>query len=433
MNQDNTAIESPLRLWDAPETEEYVLSVILHNKQALVKAMSTLYSQRDFKNGMNAQAFAVIENRFDAGKDIDPVVVCDQWIDLGIYQTGQAQAVVGAWSGDSDYEPKIRELAVHGGMRKAKKDIGSLFEQASSDTTPEELSKKAFDMAVSWNSGFTKKYYKASEVSPEQQGERLGLGIPLLDETIYKNAGLCKGTVKGVIFREKHGKTRSACWEASQHLRQGRKVLYVTGEGQNIDIKGNFQQVLGPDFARYQDNLFLKDSAVDIAEIEATIIEAVFAEEVDVVVVDYLQLLELDVNRWVSENEKYNAICKRLRQMAVKYDFLLNLLSQATSQEKSDKGWYNVPQVYDAYGSKEIIKAASLIVIGFRPGLYDELLDRDMFDRKMKVKGPNEDLVPRTSVFLKAVRSRNKIECLHQWAHFIDTDEGFKIHRQELL
>lgn len=426
-------LDTPLRLWEASGTEEYVLSACLHNKQALVKAITSLQAQRDFKDGMNARAFGVIVNRYQAGKPVDPVVVCDQWVDLGIYSQADARRVVGAWQGDADYEPKIEELALHGGMRKAKKDIGKLFEHAGQDTTPEGLSKAAMDMAVSWSSGSGRKYQYASEVARGEQGQRLELGIPLLDEQVYQNAGLNKGTVKAVIFREKHGKTRFACWEAAQHLRQGRTVLYITGEGQNIDIKGNFQQILQDEFPDHHNRLLMKDSAVDISEIEATIIEAVFAEDIDVVVVDYLQLLELDVNRWVSENEKYNAICKRLRQLAVKYDFLLNLLSQSTSEEKASKGYGNVPDVYDAYGSKEIIKAASLILVGFRPGLYEELLDKDIFDRKMKVMDPEERLVPRTSVFVKPVRSRHKIDCLHRWMHFVDTDSGLTLHRQELL
>lgn len=426
--------EPPKRLWTADNTEEYVLSIVLHNDRALAKAMSNLYSQRDFKNGMNKRAFGVIENRFEAGQDIDPVTIKDIWIDMGIFSKAEAESVVGAWDGDgSDYEKRIDFLAEQGGMREARKDLTDLWNESGSDTTPQELAKKAIEYAVSWNSGSQKKYLKASEVKREDQGEKLNLGIPLLDTTVYKNAGLSRGTMKATLMREKHGKTRSACWEAAQHLRQGRTVLYVTAEGQNIDIKGNFQQLLKHEFSDYHNNLLLKDSVVDIGDIESTIIEAVFADEVDVVVVDYLQLLEFNPGRWVSENEKYNEICKRLTRLAVKYDFLLNLLSQATSQEKADKGWANVPDVYDAYGSKQLIKDASMIMVGFRPGLYEELLERDPFSNGVKVKDPDESLIPKTSVFMKAVRSRKKIDCLHEYVHFIDTDNGLKIHKQSLV
>jgi len=425
------------RYWEARNIEEYVISICLHNKQALAKAVSNLRSLRDFKDVKNRQAFGIIEMFYDQGKDVDPVVLIDEWIDLEIYDKGEARQVASAYEGDTDFEPKIEQLKKMGGMRKAKKDIGKLHQLSTKNTSPENLASKAFDMAVSWNNGSHKKYYTAKEVEEQEQnnevGEKLDIGIPLFDDQVYKNAGLNKGTMKAIMFREKHGKTRSTCWEVAQHLRQGRTVLYVTLEGQNKKIKGNVKQILQSEWKDHYDRLLLKDSAVVVDEIRSAIIEACFVDEVDVVVVDYLQRMELNTDKFISENVKFNECCKALTDLCVKYDFLLNLLSQATSQEKQKKGYGNVPDVYDAYGSKQIIKDASMIMIGFRPSWYEELIQKDPMSGKLYATDPNEQRCPYSSVFVKPVLSREKLDIAHQYVHMIDTDQGLKLHSQNLI
>lgn len=436
MNEPEALYEEPKRLWNAENTEEYVLSVCLHNKQALAKAMNSLYSLRDFKDVANRKAFSVIENLYDSGEEIDPIVVCDTWIDMDIYEKHDARRIAGTWNGDAEYEPKINQLALQGGIRKAKKDIGKLFDKTNQNTTPEELAQLAFDYAVSWNSGSQKKYYTAREVHEmkDERGEKLNLGIPLFDDTVYKHAGLHKGTVKASIFRSKHGKTRSACWELAQHLRQGRTAMYFTLEGQNNDILGNVKQILKDEWREYQENFLLVDDRFDIESIRSSFIEAEFTQGVDVVFIDYLQEVMLNADRWVGENERINEVCRQLTQVCTKYNVLMNLLSQVTTTSKSDRGYSHVPNVGDAYGSKQIIKAASMIMVGFRPKNYEELLkDTPMPPFKTKVIAPDESLAPIQSVFIKPALSRKKLSCQHQWAHFVDTDDGLKLHKQELI
>ena len=425
------------RYWNADNIEEYVLSACLHNDQALVKAMNSLYGVRDFKNERNRQAFSVIENRFEADDKIDPLVVMDAWIDMGIFQEGEAQRVAGAWDGDQDYEPKIEELAKLGGIRKAKKDIGNLFEQANQDTTPDKLAQKAFDYAISWNNGSKKKYYTAKEVHEmrDQRGEKLQLGIPLLDEQVYKHAGLHKGTVKTSLFRSKHGKTRTACYEVAQHLRQGRTVMYFTLEGQNNDILDNVKQIMKDEWRQYQSQFLLVDDRFDIDSIKSAYVEAEFTEDgVDVCVIDYIQEVQLNIGRWVGDNERITETTRQLTQLATKYNTLFNFLSQSTTVSKNDRGYGHVPDVHQVYGSKQIIKASSMIMVGFRPKNYEELLQESpMPPYEMRVMSPDEELAPISSVFMKPVLSRRKLECQHRWVHFVDSDDGIKLYSQELI
>lgn len=432
-------METLNRYWNAAETEEYVLSIVLQNKEALAIAMSQLDSRRDFNDPRNQRAFSLLEGRHTAGESIDSTIIIDEWTDTGIYTSiTEARRIANSAKGDFDYEPKISLLRRAGGIRKAKADIEQLFHATKEDTTPEKLAEKAMTFATSWVTGNSRKYLTASEVEEKElsdlTGEKLYSGIPLLDDVLYKTAGQRKGTVKATILREKHGKTRQACWEVAQDLRQGHKVLYVSLEGTASDIKDNVKQVLQDEWNQHKDNLLLVDGTVDADDIQSAIIEAVFVDKIDKVVVDYLQLMQQPYSRKLSENENTNRCCQQMTQLAVRYNLNLHLLAQARQPDRSVRGYQNVPKVHDVYGSNQLIKDASIILVGFRPKLYEELIiDGSLGKRVTAPPGLKLKVAPINSVFLKPVLCRKKINCLHMWAHFIDTDEGLKLQSQEML
>lgn len=426
------------RRWKGENLQEYVISACLHSKEALAKAMSNLIGVRDFTNEKLRDAFAIIEMRYEKGKELDPVVIVDEWIDMGIMQPGEAKAVAGAYEGDTYYDPKIQELAKLGGHRKAKKDIEGLHELSKNDVEISELAKKAMDKATSWISGTQKKYYSGREIDQQVENEDIGRklqqGIPLLDDKLYRNAGQHTGTIKATVFREKHGKTRHACWECAQDLRQGHKVLYVTMEGTRKDINGNIKQVLRHEWKDVRDNFFVKDGTVDSSEIQAAITEAVFADDIDKVVIDYLHLMEQPNRKYLSENENSNRCCQQITQLCVRHDIHGHILNQSRQSEKHTRGYDNVPKVYDCYGSNQLIKDASIILVGIRPKNMEELLTETKVPPfKPRVKDPDGNEAPINSVFIKPILSRKKLECQHQWMHLIDSDEGLKLHRNELI
>lgn len=439
MDLDESIYGESQRFWNAESLEMYVLSVVLHNKTALAKAMSELHSMRDFKDPKHQKAFSVLEARYQAGENIDPVIAVDVWTDMGIYASqAVSKQVASAFENDTDYEPKIKELHKIGGVRQARKDISKLNEETKKDVTPEHLSQMAFDMAVKWNSGTSKKYYNGAEIEElektENLGEHLRMGIPLLDDKIYRFAGQQKGTVKATIFREKHGKTRHACWEAAQDLRQGRKVLYCTLEGSKSDIKNNVKEVLQHEWDSLKYNFLVRDGAVNADELQATIIEAVFSDEIEKVVIDYLHIMEHSSRKYLGDNENSNRCCQQMTQLAVKYDLNMHILNQARQSDKTAKGYKNTPQVYDCYGSNQLIKDASIILVGIRPKNFEELLtESSVPPYQTRVKDPNGNEAPINSVFVKPILSRKKLEYQHRWIHFTDSDEGLKIYRQELL
>jgi hypothetical protein len=418
----------------SPSLEEYILSVCLNNKTALAKSVSHLSAERDF-SGQGQKAFGVLQSMFQLNTEIDPLVVLDKWTRLGIYDKVTAREIFACYNGDVDYEAKIQELRKEGIFRKAQKDIYLLNDMLKKDIEPDKLTSQAMDMVARWGMGVSKKYETAEEVEQQAKnqvtGKKLIQGIPLLDEVIYKYSGQHKGTVKATIFREKHGKTRHAGWEVAQDLRQGHKVLYITLEGQSSDITGNIRQVLQSDWNRFKKNLFLKDGTTDSDEIQGSIIEWMFSEKGDKVVIDYLQKMQQPNFRQISENVNSNRCCDQITKLAVKYDFHAHILAQARQSEKGIKGYENAPRVYDVYGSNQLIKDASIILIGFRPKNFEELIIQSPLGSS--VKGPDGDKHPVNSVFVKPILARKKMEYLHKWIHFVDTDYGFKLTSKELL
>lgn len=396
--------------------------------------MSGLSSQRDF-TGSNQKAFAVIESEYQHEGKIDPLVVSGKWVSMGIFDKSTARFIFNAYDGDVDFEPKMKELSKHGVFRKAQRDVLKINELIKSNTTPEKLTAKAMELVSKWNLGGSKKYQTAREVEEMEKnfivGQKLNQGIPLLDNKIYATAGQNKGTVKATIFREKHGKTRHASWEVAQDIRMGTKVLYITLEGQSKDIKNNVKDVLQHEWNTYKDNLFFRDATTDVDEICSSIIEWVFVNNGDKVVIDHMQRIKHPNYRKMNDNENGNECCMLLTNMAVKFDLNMHLINQARQPEGYSKGYGTVPKPYDCYGSNQLIKDASLIMVGFRPNTDEDLIVQNPLGKR--VKNPDGHDAPFHSVFLKPILCRKKMPYLHQWMHFIDTDEGYKLHSQELL
>lgn len=428
-----------MRYWNAPELEEYILSVCVQNKKALSIATTELDSMRDFKDPKNRKAFGVLENRFRSGEDVDLLVTLNDWVDLGIFQNDtEARRVATCSNGDYDFYPKVKELKRIGGMRKAQQDIIKLNKETNNDTDPEKIAQKAFEMAKNWITGSQKKYLSGTEIEEKQKnqvvGEKLISGVPLLDYVLYESTGQLKSTIKATIFREKHGKTRHACWEVAQDLRQGTKVLYVTLEGADYEIKDNIKDILQDEWQGVSNNIFIKSGTVDSDEIQSAIIEAVFVDDIDKIVIDYLQRMKHPDSRKISENENTNRCCSAITDLCVRYDLNAHYLAQARQPERSIHGYGNVPKVHDVYGSNQIIKDASIIMVGFRPKLFEELIVESGLSVRVKAPdGLDQHDLPINSVLLKPVLCRKKISCLHKWVHFVDTDNGYTLHRQEML
>ena len=122
----------------------------------------------------------------------------------------------------------------------------------------------------------------------------------------------------------------------------------------------------------------------------------------------------------------------------VKHNFHLSALNQARKANPNatvpkdangnhlmPSGYKFVPSAYEAYGSNALIKAATLIIVGFRPNQYEELTKNVGLSKK--VVSPMDVDANYTSLFMRIERTRNKPEYLHRWWQFTDSDGGLNL------
>jgi KaiC/GvpD/RAD55 family RecA-like ATPase len=414
--------------------QEYVISKMCHSKDAAVWGLTKLNPSHFTGNGR--KYYSIIKSLYKLYGGVDLHTFVSQSAAQRIQESNANEIYQYAQGQTDEWQNVFAEFKQESVKRLIRSDLQSLLDVTSNGHSVSEIASKTTSKAVNWISDAEKRYYTGEEIDnlSDEYGDPINTGYSLYDDMIYKYGGNLKGQMKGVICREKHGKTRSETWEIAQNIRQGHKVLYITMEGVKKDITGNIKQVLQSDWNTYRNNFLGVDGIVDIEEIESVILEAVLVEQVEKVVIDYIQLV---IAPGDNENTRINTATERLRHLMVKYNFHLTLLSQArkestyTSVPKDSqgnalvpKGWKHVPDVNDAYGSMSLIKAASIIIVGFRPNLYPENIEES--ELGARVINPNGDTDSIHSVYFKITRTRYKPELLHQWWKFTDGDTGLK-------
>lgn len=414
--------------------QDYVLSKMCNDSKPAVWGLTRLNASHFDQQGKIY--YSIIKSLYKIYGSVDLHTFVSQSVAQRLNESKSNDLYQYSNGHTDEWENVFKEFKQESIKRNIRSDFQNLIESTNDGSSVSEIASKTTSKAVNWISDTEKRYYTGEEIDnlTDEYGAPIKTGYPLYDDMIYLHGGNRKGQMKGVICREKHGKTRSECWEVAQNIRQGNKVLYITMEGVKKDITGNIKQVLQSEWDQYKNNFLGVDGIVGIDEIESVILEAVLIEQVDKVVIDYIQLVIADGN---SENERINNATERLRHLMVKYNFHLSLLSQArkestyTSVPKDangnalvPNGWKHAPDVNDAYGSMSLIKAASIIFVGFRPNLYDENVEHNQMGAKVINPEWNQD--PLHSFYLKTTRTRYKPEYLHQWWRFTDTDNGLK-------
>jgi hypothetical protein len=420
----------------AVDIEIYSISAMCHYPEAATKAIIEL-SPEHF-TGYKRKGFVIAKGLFQMNRSVDMPVFISQCQGQGIDSAKATEMYNYAAGHTSEWGAVYEELKLNSTYREIDKDLSEIHKLRNQNEAPENIAAHTTKAATKWITKSKKRYLSGKEIDETQEefGEPVLTGVPMYDKQIYKHGGNLKGQMKGVILRQKHGKTRSEVWECAQNLRMGNKLLYVTLEGTKKDITGNFKQVLQDQWTKFRGNLFVVDGIRDLNEIEAAITEAVLVDQVDKVVIDYIQLVRPS-ERYSGENEMINISTEAIRHLMVKYNFHCSLLSQArkssahaTVPKDADgnntmpSGWKHAPRIDDAYGSQALLNAASIIFIGFRPGQYQE--NKKTTGLSTVAIGPYHNDVSVHSLFFEVALNRYKPEFLHKWWNFIDTDEGLK-------
>ncbi len=414
--------------------EYYCLSAICQFDDAAIYAITKMKTH--YFSGVNRKVFKIAIGLFKMKKVVDLHVFISQVDSIGIDDLDATLIYHYCLDYDDNWQNTFEELQRIATYHTIEEHIYELSVMRSNTEPISTISAKALRFASEWITDTEKQYYNGKEIDElrEEFSEPILTGLDLYDKQLYKYGGNLKGQMKGVILREKHGKTRSECWEVAHNLKMGHKVLYLTLEGRKQDITGNVRQVLQKEWVNLREQLYVVDGIVGLDELEAIVTEAVLVDEVDKVVVDYMQLVQPS-GRPTNENEKINIATERFRNLMVKLNFQCTVLNQArkensgaTSPKDAEgrslmpSGYKHVPDVYDAYGSNALIKAASIIFIGFRPNQYEALTKANALGRR--VVDPVGKDANYFALFMKVARTRYKPEYLNHWFQFEDTDCG---------
>ncbi len=416
--------------------ETYTLSQMCHDEQAARYGLVQL--RREHFTGQNQKLFSVIKTLYQSKRTIDFHVLASQFQAIG--EKGDYAAEVYHYSqGQTDqWQNVFEELKDRAARKRVLSDLQQTIKLARTGKTINEIATEVVKRTGQWIGNTEKQYHSGKEIDEQKEiyGAPVLTGYPLFDEQLYKYGGNRKGQMSGIICRHKHGKTRSACWEVAQNIRQGYKVLYLTLEGTRKDIVGNVRQVLKDEWRDYRENLFVVDGKRSLSDLQMAILEAVMVEEIDKVVVDYIQNVIPD-DRYSGENEKINISTETFRHLMVKYNFACTVLSQsrksstnASTPKDADgesilpRGWRHVPEVDDAYGSQALVNASHLILIGYRPNQYSECIKSSPLSNK--VVNPVGDYDPLHSFYMQTAITRGKPDHLHRWFRFQDSSTGLQ-------
>ena len=415
--------------------QEYVLSKMCHCRDAAVWGMTKLNPSHF--TGPGRTYYSIIKSLYKLYNGVDLHTFVSQSAAQRLKESDANEIYQYAQGQTDEWQNVFQEFKTESIKRNIRNDLQELITIASNGHSVSEITSKATSKAMDWISDTEKRYYSGQEIDEmdEQYGNPILTGFPIYDEQIYKYGGNLRGQMKGVICRQKHGKTRSACWEVAQNIRMGHKVLYLTLESTKKKIVGNIKEVLREDWKKYRNNLFVVDGYRMLDDLSSITIEAVLIDGVEKVVVDYAQNM-IPNGRFSGENEKINICIQEYRHLMVKYNFLCVILSQARKNTQQSvmtdyegnfmlpKGWRYVPKPEDSYGSQELVNACTMMEIGFRPSAYEENIIETALSKKVLNPLKQEDSF--FSLYFQIALTRNKPEYLHQWWRFTDSDSGLQ-------
>jgi hypothetical protein len=193
-----------------------------------------------------------------------------------------------------DTEYVISELIRVSTLKTAYSDLQEMQTKAVDELPIRKLSGEVISRATRWVMGAEKKIYTLGETlkEPAEVREHIKLGVPVADNEFFSEGGFRKGTITGLVCRQKHGKTRMATWVNTRMAMQGKKTLYVAIEGTRQDIAKNSEQVLSELVQDYQNKILLVEGVNDVNEILSLVSEAIIVHDVEAVAFDYFNIME---------------------------------------------------------------------------------------------------------------------------------------------
>ncbi len=210
--------------------------------------------------------------------------------------------------------------------------------------------------------------------SDDQHALRLLTGIPLWDNYYFKKGGQRRGQVEFIMAHSGHGKTQFSGYRAAELSRAGNHIAWFQLEDIEESVIDIAKQNLGFDFEEKEGLWHITDQANYIEDIVEECRMLKRLGQLDVVVIDYIQLVDAHGYKPGMEREKMSFISKKLTRMAKDLRCYVMVTSQLRRPEDSKSGWSTFPRVRDMKETSQLEQDAFVITAVFRPNAEPSLV-----------------------------------------------------------
>lgn len=388
------------------EAERYVLGAAIIDKEAMDLMLERLQAE-DFYGEVNKEIYLAIDAMARAGKEVDPILLCEELKTRQMLQKIGGRAVIFTIAGEipsaQNTEQYVNVVLEKSVLRKLIKTAGNIVEAGfASGMDSEQILDKAeqgiFEIAqrrqirdfTPIGEVMTENLQLISEASKNKGGiTGLASGFVDLDS---KTAGFQKSNLIIVAARPAMGKTAFALNIAKNVGQEGKTVLIFSLEMGKTELgqrllsmeshvemeslkKGNIMMEEWKDISMGIDkltntNIFIDDTpGISVFEMKNKCRRLKSLKGLDLIVIDYLQLMNA-VGRSESRQQEISTLSRMLKLLARELDcpvLLLSQLSRAPEMRKDHR-----PMLSDLRESGAIEQDADLVLFLYRDDYYNE-------------------------------------------------------------
>ncbi len=441
----------------APELEAAVLGAVMLEKDKLAEVLEIMQSPECFYVDANQKIYAAIRSLFDKGMPVDLLTVTEELRksnDLEIvggpyYLTRLTMSVVSS----AHVEAHARLVMEKYIMRELIRISGSVIGDAYEDSTD------VFDLLDKAESGLyeitdkhLRKNFKGlkevlvqtvAEIEQAKNNKSDVTGVPTgfthLDRL---TSGWQKNALIIVAARPAVGKT-AFCLNLAMNaasaagkpfpvaffsLEMGagelvKRMLSATTEvSMDAITKGRMQEHEFVQMTQRMTKLasmpiFLDDqAALNIFELRAKARRLKQKHDIQMIVIDYLQLMQADINKGGNREQEISKISRDLKSLAKELEIPIIALSQLNRGVESRKE-SKVPQLSDLRESGAIEQDADMVMFLYRPEYYG--INNDEMGQSIEGE---------THIHIAKNRSGQtdtvKVRFIKEYQKFVDLDDG---------
>lgn len=391
------------------DAEKYILGGIILDNELILQTLDKISSE-DFYVSAHKPIYQAMEHLYDGGVEINHVTLTDALKTLGLYNAGTTSEVAGlllslvkgvpASSDISYYVNILKERSKERKKLRLSSDLSTALyngDLAAVENIENQLNELAIESHVdglqpigeSLGSSVLQKAYKLGVTGTKLIG--LPTGIYELDKI---TAGLNRQEMTILAARPAMGKTALAL-NIAQHLtskdyvvamfsmEMSREMLYLRliASEARLDLHklktGTLSKLEWVRAIHAHDKLSKAKLLVDATSfmtprmMETALKKAVRRHgKVDVIIVDYLQLMSSTNNR-ENRQQEVSEISRHLREMARRNDAHMLALSQLSRAPETRSANMHRPQPSDLRDSGSIEQDADMVVMLYREEVYN--------------------------------------------------------------